>query len=340
MKICLFDPGIEDNLGTKSSNLGDLIIQSAVNRELEKVFGGTEIFRISTQAPVPPEYIERMHEYKHVVVGGTNLLTSFMDKYKQWQIDRSNAWSIRRAVLLGVGWWQYQERPDWSTWLTLMGALSWRGIHSVRDEYTKKKLLSMGLRNVLNTGCPTMWPFLEFDQASVPREKSDNALLTLTDYYRKPETDTKVVKLLLANYKQVYFWPQGRKDLEYMDELNLPVQRLEHTVAAVNDLLQSGIPLDYIGTRLHGGVHCLLARKRTLVLEVDNRAAEIGRDTGLPTASRGDLDAIHRWIHGTTSLGIRMNRPAIERWRNQFHNASHTPEQRHRTNTNHDRQFV
>lgn len=319
MKIGLFDPGIEDNLGTKSSNLGDLIIQAAIDRELKLAFDDTEIFRISTQSPIPPAYFPQMHECRHLIVGGTNLLTSFMRDYKQWQITWSDAWRIRRAVLLGIGWWQYQKRPDWHTWFTLLGALSWRGIHSVRDEYSCEKLRALGFQNVLNTGCPTMWPFLEFDQESIPRTKSDNVLLMLTDYYRNYELDTKVVNLMLANYQNVYFWPQGRKDLEYLDELNLPVRRLEHTLDSLDDFLCSGIAVDYIGTRLHGGIRCLLAGKRALVLEVDNRAAEVGRDTGLPTAKREDFDAISRWIQGPGSLDIRMNRAAIEKWRAQFH---------------------
>ena len=318
MKIGLFDPGIEDNSGTYSTNLGDLIIQEAVDRELNRVFGGAEIFRVTTQAPVPPEYFPRLRECRHLLVGGTNLLSSFMREYKQWQITWQDAWRIRRAILLGIGWWQYQDRPDKLTWFTLLGALSWQGVHSVRDEYTLKKLQSLGFRNVLNTGCPTMWPFLEFDQASIPNRKADNALVMLTDYNRNHELDTRLVKLLQAYYQNVYFWPQGRSDLEYMNELNLPVHRLEHTIGSLKDFLGSGISVDYIGTRLHGGVHCILSGKRALVLEVDNRATEVSRDTGLPTAKRGDFDAMQRWITTPGGPDIRMPRAEIEKWRAQF----------------------
>ncbi|MEJ0000264.1 MAG: polysaccharide pyruvyl transferase family protein [Verrucomicrobiota bacterium] len=84
---------------------------------------------------------------------------------------------------MGVGWWQYQDPPDWRSWFLWMAALSWRHLHSVRDEYTRSKLAAMGLRNVINTGCPTMWPFLDFDQSTIPVTKAENALLMLTDYF-------------------------------------------------------------------------------------------------------------------------------------------------------------
>lgn len=318
MKIGLFDPGIEDNHGTSSSNLGDLIIQAAVDRELKRTFGDAEIFRITTQAPVPRDYFPRMKECEHLLVGGTNLLSSFMREYKQWQITWQDAWRIRRAILLGIGWWQYQPPPDRYTRFVLRGALSWGGLHSVRDEYTRRMLITAGIKNVINTGCPTMWPFLEFDQSTVPVAKAPEVLLMLTDYYRAPEADKALVELLLASYGKVYFWPQGRKDLEYMNELNYPVVRLEHTMDSLNEFLRTGPVVDYVGTRLHGGVHCTLSRKRSLVLEIDNRAAEMGRDTGLAVVKRTDIEAIRKWIDEPRPCNIRMNADAIQKWRSQF----------------------
>lgn len=320
VKIGLFDPGIENNEGSSSTNLGDLIIQGAVQRELNRIFSKAEITRISTQVPIPEEKYPELRKCRHLIVGGTNLLSSFMGKYKQWKITAKDAWRIRRARLMGVGWWQYQDAPDRPTWFTLMGALSWRGLHSTRDEYTRQKLLAMGLRNVVNTGCPTMWPFLEFDQSSVPTTKAEDALLMLTDYRskRSVEPDSALVRVVLENYRNVYFWPQGRRDLDYMDKLGFPVIRLEHSMASLNEFLRTGPRVDYIGTRLHGGVHCLLAGKRSLIMEVDNRSAEISRDTGLPTAKPDDMEAVRRWIQGPTPLNIRMNGEAINRWRAQF----------------------
>jgi Polysaccharide pyruvyl transferase len=321
-QLGLFDPGIEDNEGVPSSNLGDLIIQSAVDRELRRLFEQAYWLRISTHVPMQPEHLRGLRNCQHLFVGGTNLLTSKMRSYKQWKITWRDAWRIRRAILLGVGWWQYQEEPDWHTRFALRGALSSRTLHSVRDEYTRKKLASIGIINVVNTGCPTMWPLAGFDSDRVPAGKSDTALVMLTDYMTNPELDSRLLTLVTASYKRVYLWPQGRKDLEYVATLNIPVTTLRHSLAALNEFLQSGIRFDYIGTRLHGGVHCLLAGNRTLILELDNRAREIARDTGLPTAARDDFDFIRRWITGPTGLRIKMNTVAIEQWRSQFRDSA------------------
>ena len=35
--------------------------------------------------------------------------------------------------------------------------LSSEFMHSVRDSFTEEQLRSVGINNVINTGCPTMW---------------------------------------------------------------------------------------------------------------------------------------------------------------------------------------
>ena len=48
---------------------------------------------------------------------------------------------------------------------------------------------------------------------------------------------------------------------------------------------------DYVGTRLHAGILALNYRKRTLIIAVDNRAAEMKTDINLPVIARGDLES-------------------------------------------------
>ena len=105
---------------------------------------------------------------------------------------------------------------------------------------------------------------------------------------------------------------------------------------SLKEFLRSGPAFDYIGTRLHGGVHCLLQGRRSLILEVDNRAREIAQDTGLPTVKREDLGAIHRWMQESSRLNIRMNRAAIEKWRNQFRTEKWSPKKRQTAPTKYD----
>ncbi|WP_421656725.1 polysaccharide pyruvyl transferase family protein [Leptothermofonsia sp. ETS-13] len=318
MKICLFDPGIESHDGSYSSNLGDLIIQEAVNRELNEIFRNQEIIRFSTHSFLEPEHLKTIRACPLIIVGGTNLLSSNMDAYRQWRLSLRHAFRIRRAILFGVGWWQYQEDPNLYTRFFLKTVLSGKLNHSVRDRYTLKKLQAIGINNVINTGCPTMWPLAGIRSEEFPREKSSNVLVMLTDYKKKPDLDRRLLELLLAKYTNVYVWPQGRGDKQYISDLNVPVTLLEHSLLSLDQFIHSGIAFDYIGTRLHGGVRCLCARKRSLILEVDNRAKEIAQDTDLPTVERDNFDYISQWIDGSSTPEIKLNMEAIQQWKSQF----------------------
>ena len=55
------------------------------------------------------------------------------------------------------------------------------------DEYTKKKLESMGIRNVINTGCATLWQLTPDFCAGIPSHSASEAVTTLTDYRRDPQ---------------------------------------------------------------------------------------------------------------------------------------------------------
>jgi len=76
--------------------------------------------------------------------------------------------------------------------------------------------------------------------------------------------------------------------------------------------------LDYVGTRLHGGIRCLIAGKRSLILEVDNRAAEIAKETGLPSLPRTDLANIERWVKDGWESEIWVDDKPVRKWRQQF----------------------
>lgn len=318
MNLCLFNPGVEDNQGHPSSNLGDLLIEKAVLREVKAIFPEAQLRLISTQVYPQAKQLRALAGCQVRIVGGTNLLSSNMDSYCQWKIKPLDAAVIRKAILMGVGWWQYQEPPNEYTRKLLRRALSIDALHSVRDSYTEDKLRSIGMHNVINTGCPTMWPFARVGSDDIPRQKAPEALLMLTDYSQEPELDKRLTDLLLANYRTVYYWPQGRNDLELVAGCDSRLVRLESSVAALEAFIGSGKQFDYVGTRLHGGIICLLARKRSLILEVDNRAREIARDTGLTTCERDNFEFMTRWIAGPTETHVSVDEAAIGKWVAQF----------------------
>jgi Polysaccharide pyruvyl transferase len=300
--MCLFDPALQRNDGTPSANLGDLIIQEAVQRELTNIFGQQKLLHLSTHSFPKSEHIQAAKQCELSFVGGTNLLSSTMNENRQWHF--------------------YQPKPNLQTAFILKLVLSRKYIHSVRDSYTEAQLKSVGIRNVLNTGCPTMWALADIPSHEIPMHKSENALLMLTDYAPEPELDYKLLQLVCANYKKVFVWLQGKRDGTYLSDLapdlTSRLTTIEHSYDAFQQFLASGISFDYIGTRLHGGVKCLLNRRRSLVIAIDNRAAEIAKDTNLPTAARADFDKIMRWIESPSPTRISLNTEVIEQWRSQF----------------------
>jgi hypothetical protein len=145
-----------------------------------------------------------------------------MDIYSQWKITLNDAIRIQKAILLGVGWWQYQPAPNTYTQKLLMAALSGKAIHSVRDSYTLTKLRQAGICNALNTACPTMWPLATFRTEDIPRTKSENVLVMLTDYNQVIELDKKLFELLSHSYEKVFVWPQGSQDRDYIMLMGFP----------------------------------------------------------------------------------------------------------------------
>jgi polysaccharide pyruvyl transferase WcaK-like protein len=90
------------------------------------------------------------------------------------------------------------------------------------------------------------------------------------------------------------------------------------TLAAYDAVLQAG-PVDFVGNRLHGGIRALQKGRRALILSLDNRAAEIARDTCLPVISlENGLTALDDWLRRPDPIEIVLPKPAIAAWREQF----------------------
>ncbi len=329
-KITLFDPSLSTNNGGYSINLGDLIIHESVEKYLKDIFLDGEIFRISSHQ-IPSDFLlQEARKSPFIFFGGTNALSSDLKKYNQWKLPIPNKifWSlkfpIKNLILMGVGWWRYQNQPTSYTSAFYKTVLSDKYIHSVRDSYTKNKLKEMGIENAVNTGCPTMW-MLSGKDVSSRVGHTENCLFTLTDYNRNPEIDNKIIKIILGSYAgKVFFFPQGSDDSAYISTLSSYQQYYDRITIItrnfgdfVSTLAKNNV--DYIGTRLHAGIKALQMNKNTLILSIDNRATEISNDTGLPVVKREDISEISRWIAGVKIFDtIRMPEREIEIWKMQF----------------------
>jgi len=321
MAVLLFNPTLKDNNGTLNSNLGDLIITQAVMAEMNRLFPGEEVVSISSHTMPGDAEISKIKRARHRIVGGTNVLGSDMRNCRQWSIP-GRVMALHPAVLCGVGWQHYQPPVKLFTRVLLNFALSRTYVHSVRDAYTKKKLATCGVWNVVNTSCPTLWGLAGQRKVVNTRKPAKSVLLMLTDYRKDEEADRLLVSFLGGYYGTIYFWPQGEMDLSYLlslitDKMFNPVI-LERTLDALDRCLSAVTDLDYVGTRLHGGIRCLIAGKRSLILEVDNRAAEIAKETGLPSLPRTDMADIKRWVTDGWESEIWVDDKPVRKWRQQF----------------------
>lgn len=310
MALGLFNPSIA------SANLGDQIIIDAVVRHLSSLFPEEHLIHLPTQEVIGKISMRHAMQARLRIVGGTNLLSSTMLRYRQWQIGLAETLWLNDVILMGVGWWQYQCDPDFYTRSVLRRILSRTRLHSVRDTYTLQRLASVGLTNVVNTGCPTMWELTPEHCEAIPREKSRNVVFTLTDYHQDPHNDLQLVRLLQDRYERVFFWPQGAGDVKYLKSLNLPpVELIPPSLSSYDAVLTKPNSLDFVGTRLHGGVRALQFKRRALIVAVDNRVREISKDTGLPSTDRKEITKIRDWIENPTTIALKLNWTEIDRWK-------------------------
>jgi hypothetical protein len=181
-------------------------------------------------------------------------------------------------------------------------------------------LKAIGISNGLNTGCPTMWGLTAEHCAAIPTQKASHVICTLTDYNRDPQNDRAMLDILLANYRTVHLWLQGRDDLSYVQELGYEnkLHLISGTLAEFDAVLAQK-DLDYVGTRLHAGIRALSKGHRSLIISIDNRAECIGADTGLPILPREDIpSALQARLRGQIETVIRMPWETIAKWKAQF----------------------
>jgi polysaccharide pyruvyl transferase WcaK-like protein len=314
--VTLFDTSIA------SLNIGDGIIMDAVREHLQPLITD-QMVTMSTHSPngKPGRKITKKSDYS--IIGGTNLLASHLRKFNQWKFSYLDLIGLNNVVLMGVGWWQYQAKPDLYTKLIYRKILSANMLHSVRDSYTEKMLKSIGIDNVINTGCMTMWNLTPEHCSLIPSKKSDSVIFTITDYNPDIANDTNLIKTLLENYKLVTFWPQGAGDIGYFTKLIAAnpqfkqVVILNATLDAYNDFLSTH-NTDYIGTRLHAGVRALQFKRRTIIIGIDNRAKEKAKDFNIVVVDRNTEMALASLINKSLEMNIQLPIENIEKWKSQF----------------------
>lgn len=316
-KIIYLDPSVT------TDNVGDTIIAKSAIKQIEKFFKGAFFLNVSTHNQIDEKSIDYINDSDYSFVLGSNLLYSNMRKQRQWRIYWKNLFKMKKnkITLVGAGWNNYEKEPNLYTKWFFNFILSKETIHSVRDNYTKQMLNKIGITNVLNTSCATMWDLTKEFCKEIPKEKSSKVVFTITDYRKNIEKDREFIKILLDNYDKVYFFPQGIDDPDYWEELFMPefskIEIISSNIEGFDEVLAAG-NVDYIGTRLHGGIRALQHKNRTIILGVDNRALEKSKDFNLPVVDRENLNELKAKINEDFETAIKIPLKEIREWKSQF----------------------
>lgn len=236
----------------------------------------------------------------------------------QWNYNIFNCKNLIGSILVAVGSSTTRKKVNFYTKTLYNKVLNKNYLHSVRDEATKRRMESIGIK-CINTGCVTTWCLNDKHCDKIPKNKSSKVVFTLTDYSKDEVRDKKMIEILMNNYSDVYYWPQGVGDYEYiknlgyLDKLNIIPANLE----AMRILLKNG-DIDYVGTRLHGGIFAMQNFVRTIILIIDNRAREMKEHYNLPTIERDNIDELDKIINSSWSTKINIDEEAINIWKGQF----------------------
>lgn len=322
-KVLLFDTSVA------TLNMGDEIIMESIKKNMRAFFNDKYIITFPTHTPtfkqyqniLKPNLIAKYSSADYKFVCGTNLLyTNMLRPTPGWNINLFNTRIQKNAVLLGVGCGINSKKTTFYSKILYKKTLSNIYIHSTRDEKTKNMLEEMGIKAV-NTGCPTLWGLTDEHCEKIPKEKSLNAIFTLTsyEYARDVEKDKKMIQVIKKNYTNVYFWPQCIDDFEYLKELGEDhgVNILAPNLQGYKEILETDV--DYIGSRLHGGIFALQYARRTIILAIDNRASEMKKTYTIPCIERSEIDKLDSIINSNFSTKIQgLDFDKINKWISQF----------------------
>lgn len=312
-RVLLYDPSID------TLNSGDYIIKDYCFGQIKECIQG-EFLSISTHKPEK----KPTGKFEYQIVCGSNLLFPKMERQGQWNYPLQYRF-LNHICLLGVGWYKYDDTEiSGFSKLWYKKILENGMIHSVRDSYTESRLKSIGIENVLNTACPTMWNLTKEKCECIPHGKAKNVVTTVTDYRKDPKRDRYMFEVLAQSYEKVFVWLQGSLDKEYIDTLLTGFDRMEQIefipfeLSKYDECLNSH-DVDYVGTRLHAGIRALNFSRRTIIIAVDNRAVEISKDTNLPIIKRECCEnELREYILGEFKTEIFLPEENIKRWKEQF----------------------
>lgn len=170
----------------------------------------------------------------------------------------------------------------------------------------------------VNTCCPTTWSLTPEHCAAIPSARAPAVVFTLSAWRQDAAADRAFVEILRRHYSKLFFFPQMQDDYQYFRSFGWDDIRIPATTCRAYSRFLDDEDVDFVGTRLHGGIRALQKRRRALILSIDNRAAEIGSDTGLPVVPRSDGKKVEAWIEAGAPTTLQLPQDAIDYWKAQF----------------------
>ena len=318
--IILFDTSV----GT--TNKGDDIIMTSAVRGLADILDNNYVVTIPTHI-TPFSWFQTHFWWKAKwvmnadmkFICGTNLLANSL----RYPINDLNThlWKcapLKGSVLVGVGNSLLNKRIDGYTKRIYNKILSHDYIHSTRDDETTEMLEKLGFKAV-TTGCVTLWGLTPDICAMIPHHKSDEVIFTLTGSQRDAKRDQKMLDILKKNYRKRYFYVQTIWDMDYFNTLNglEDVEIVSPDIGSYGTFLDSH-DVDYVGTRLHGGVFAMQHKKRAIILTIDNRARNITKVSNINTLERKKINELDDMINSNIITSVTMDYSILNKWKGQF----------------------
>lgn len=308
-----------------SLNKGDDIIMKCVRYHLAEITKNDYLLSLPThvssfhwyQVARRSNRVKVYSEAKHKFVGGSNLLTmDMLTHFPQWNINIFNCGPLKGSILFGVGAGKGNKINRYTKML-YKKVLSHDFTHSVRDERTKRLLEDMGFK-AMNTGCASLWMLTPEFCKEIPTQKADSVIFTLTHHAKDNQCDQVLINVLNRNYKNIYFWIQDKKDLNYFNTFDNTenIKIVQPTVEAFENVLNTNV--DYIGTRLHGGIYAMRHKKRAIIIGIDERARGMSETYNLNQIDRNDLNNLEEIINSTIVTDVNLDFNIINNWLNQF----------------------
>ena len=317
---------LDTSIGT--SNIGDFIIMECVRKELAPILEKSFVYNMSTHLPAFNAYsvwrnsavVQMYSNCDYKFAGGSNLLVKDLrTHYPQWNINKWNSKPLAGVITVGVGAGCGDYTNSYTTKL-YQSILNHDYYHSVRDERSKEYVEKVLGLKAINTGCVTMWMLTPEFCKTIPTKKSNTALITITARPEQNQNEQKLIDIVVRNYDKVYCWIQGDNDYDYVKKFNNieNIELISPTKDAYEHILDT-VDLDYIGTRLHGGVYAMRHKKRAIIIAIDERAREINAKNNLNCIEQNDIDdKLESMINSEFETKINMPFDEIARWKAQF----------------------